>query len=54
MPYLDKTSGIDPKLVQKAYAKGQSIKKKTKSKPKGKVRGDKNISLCVMVKSKTI
>jgi len=39
MPYLDKTSGIDPKLVQKAYTKGESIKKKNK--PKVKVTGVK-------------
>ena len=41
MAYLDKTSGIDPKLVEKAYTKGESIKKKIKSKPKGKVTGVK-------------
>lgn len=27
---LNKMSGIDPKLVQKAYAKGQEMKKKKK------------------------
>lgn len=29
---LGKTSGIDPKLVQKAYVKGKAIVKKKKSK----------------------
>jgi len=27
MAYLDKKSGLDPKLIKKAYAKGQKIKK---------------------------
>lgn len=27
MAYLDKKSGIDPKLIKKAYAKAQKIKK---------------------------
>lgn len=27
---LNKMSGIDPKLVEKAYAKGEAIKKKKK------------------------
>lgn len=26
MAYLDKKSGVDPKLIDKAYAKGKSMK----------------------------
>lgn len=34
MAYLDKKSGIDPKLIEKAYAKSEKIKKKKSSKCK--------------------
>lgn len=32
---LNKTSGIDPKLVQKAYAKAKGMKKNKKKSDKG-------------------
>jgi hypothetical protein len=38
---LNKTSGIDPKLVQKAYAKAKGIKKNKKKSDKGYYPSDK-------------
>lgn len=38
---LNKTSGIDPKLIQKAYAKYEKMKKNKKKSEKGYYKSDK-------------